>query len=433
MAPRATRIAAVVALACCAAALLLALTGGSGHTLYAGFDNVSQIAEGQEVHIAGRPAGQVAAIELVDGQATATLEVDDDVWPLPKGTTARPRWGSTTSYLSRYIELYPGKADAGNLSDGAILSRNRSAVELDEAFRIFRGKTDEHTRALVDELGDTLHGQGDDLKRGVAAAPRGLDATGDLLRELSADEERLRTLAVSGDRATTALASRADDLRALVSSAAGTVEELAEHTRAQQESLDRAPRTFDASTLTLARLDTSLSHLDALVADVRPGAPALRSLAETTRGTLSELRRVAPLAASTLDRGTAAAPRLVRLFDTATPFFPDAKAALETFNPMLACLRPYGPEIAGFLETWTGQIKNYDAEGHYARSFPLTVIPALLPGTMNSPTQALALAPGLTYAMPRPPGLNAGKPWLQPQCGAGDAALDPSKDPEAAR
>jgi hypothetical protein len=58
---------------------------------------------------------------------------------------------------------------------------------------------------------------------------------------------------------------------------------------------------------------------------------------------------------------------------------------------------------------------------------------ALAPGTTLS-SQAITSASGgrLTYAMPRPPGLNAGKPWFQPQCDAGPASLDPSKDPEGA-
>ena len=428
------RVVPIAALAAVAVVVLvLVLTGGSSHTLYAGFDNINQVAEGQEVHVAGRKVGQVDGMELVDGQARVKLKLKDEVWPMPKGTTARVRWGSTTSYLSRYIELYPGKDGAGELEDGAFLSRNKSSVELDEAFRIFRGNTADETRAVVDDLGEALDGQGDDLKRGVAAAPSGLDAVGDLVRELAADEERLRTLAVAGDQTTSALAAKADDLRELVTSAAGTMEELAEHTTAQQRSLERAPRTFTTSTVTLARLDGSLDKLDALVTDIRPGAPALRRMSRTARDTLATLRAVAPLATATLDRGTAASPLLKRLFDVATPFFPQARAAFATFNPMLACLRPYGPEIAGFLETWSGQIKNYDAEGHYARSFPLTVMPALLPGTQNKPAAALRLQPGLTYAMPRPPGLNAGKPWFQPQCGAGQDSLDPNKDPEVTR
>ena len=411
------------------------LAGGTTHRLRAGFDNVIQLTPGQQVRVAGRQVGELGEIDLVDGQATAEILItDDEVWPLPKGTTARPRWGSTTAYLTRYVELYPGPAGAPDLEDGAILTRTQTAEELDEAYRIFRGETDERLSSALGSLGEGLGGQGKDIRRGLAAAPTGLDGVGGLVRELAADEERLRTLAVAGDRTTTALARQSGELGDLVSNAAGTVEELAQRARAQQRALDRAPQTLDVTTSTLARLDTSLAKLDGLVDDIRPGAPALRSMARPARAALSELRTVAPLLRTTLDRGTRAAPRLRRLFDTASPFFPRAAAALETFNPMLGCLRPYAPEIAGFLSTWTGQLKNYDAEGHYARSFPLTAIPALLPGTSNTSAEALEQQPGtLTYAMPRPPGLNAGKPWFQPQCGAGPESLDASKDPEAGR
>jgi ABC-type transporter Mla subunit MlaD len=418
-----------------AAAIILGLilfTGGTTHTLRAGFDNVIQLTPGQQVRIAGRPVGELGKIKLVQGQAVVEIKItDDDAWPLPKGTTARSRWGSTTAYLTRYVELYPGPKDAGNLEDGAILT-SRTAFELDESYRIFKQDTDRQTSRLLSSLGDGLEDEGDDLNRGLAAAPRGLDAVGDLARELAADEERLRTLAVAGDETTSALAAQSEDLKALITNAAGTVQEFAAHTQAQQQALDRAPKTFDQTTGTLSRLDTSLDKLDALVSDIRPGAPALRDLATTARGTLSELRTVSPLVSSTLDKGTVAAPRLTRLFNTAAPFFPNARRALTTFNPMFDCLRPYGPEIAGFLETWTGQLKNYDAFGHYARSFPLTVIPALPPGTGNTSEAALNLQQGtLTYAMPRAPGLNAGKPWLRPQCGTGPDSLNANKDPEA--
>ena len=37
---------------------------------------------------------------------------------------------------------------------------------------------------------------------------------------------------------------------------------------------------------------------------------------------------------------------------------------------------------------------------------------------------------GQGYALVRPPGYNAGKPWYLPQCGAGRDGVDPNKDPE---
>ena len=52
---------------------------------------------------------------------------------------------------------------------------------------------------------------------------------------------------------------------------------------------------------------------------------------------------------------------------------------------MLACLRPVRARDRRLPGDLGGLNKNYDAAGHYARTFPLQAQPALLPGTpMNS-------------------------------------------------
>jgi hypothetical protein len=99
---------------------------------------------------------------------------------------------------------------------------------------------------------------------------------------------------------------------------------------------------------------------------------------------------------------------------------------------MVSCLRPYAPDLAGFLTTWPGFTSHYDAGGHYGRAFELTVIPALYPGTLFNSKQAIAASPGLTYAFPRPPGMNDGHPYFMPECGITSAALNPADDPEGA-
>jgi len=40
---------------------------------------------------------------------------------------------------------------------------------------------------------------------------------------------------------------------------------------------------------------------------------------------------------------------------------------------------------------------------------------------------------GQKYALVRPPGYNAGQPWMLPDCGAGADGLDATKDPEAGK
>lgn len=418
-----------------AALIISSMSGGTSHRLRLQFASADQLAPGLEVRIAGRKVGDISAIRLVGRSPVVTIEITEgDVWPLPAGTTAEIRWGSTTSLEYRYIELHPGPRSAAPLPAGALLpeSHNSTPVELDQFYRIFRGQATADLRSLVGELGDTLAPNGPALRSGLAAAPGGLDQTSAVLAELGADRGALAQLVRQGNDVTTALASRQADLGPLADNAAATFDTLARHTQAEQAALQQAPAALSQGVATLSRLDASLGGLQRLVSNVAPGAVALRSLAPTALGALRELFAVAPLATSALTRGTRAAGPLTSLLTTATPFLPRAGSALSRLAPMVGCVLPYGPEIAGTLSTWSGFNENYDSGGHYARTFPLTFNPLIVAGTPMSSSQIVgASGGGLSYAMPRPPGLNAGHPFFQPQCGAGPASLDASADPEA--
>jgi virulence factor Mce-like protein len=409
--------------------------GGSDRIIRARFASVEQLTPGLEVRIAGRKVGKISSIALVDGSPVVSMRIlESDVWPLPSGTTAEIRWGSTTSLAYRYLELHPGPPSGAPLPNDALLAESHTStpVELDQYYRIFRGHTQTDVRQLLNGLAQTLNGEGSTLRQGLAAAPGGVNQTSAVLAEMGANEHALDTLITQGERVTGALANRQNDLGGLVDHLAGTFDEFAQHTQAEQASLDRAPQALDTAAATLRRLDTSLSGLQGLVNDIAPGATRLQTLAPSLRGALVELYQVAPLAASTLQRGTRAASPLTRMLTTGTTFLPRAGDTFAQLAPMFACLRPYTPELAGNMGTWTGYNDNYDKDGHYARTFPLQLNPALAPGTLATAAQAVAaFNGGLHYAMPRPPGLNAGNPWFQPQCGAGPNSLDPAKDPEA--
>ncbi|MGI8864900.1 MAG: MlaD family protein [Solirubrobacteraceae bacterium] len=315
--------------------IALSSRGGGNHTLHASFENAIQMTPGQQVRIAGRPVGEISSIKESDGQAVVDLKITDgSVWPLAKGTYAVARWGSTTAYLGRYTELIPAPAGNPPLPDGGILTsrQDSTAFELDQAYNIFRGRTANDASTLLNRLGNTLQHQGRPLQQGLAAAPGGLNQTADLLQQLSANDYDLRALAQAGDQTLGALAARSGELSSLVTNAAGTFTTFAQHTSAEQQALDRAPRAFDTARSTFARLDSSLDGLNRLVNDLRPGAPALARLAGTTASALITLRSVAPQATATLRDGITAAPALRRLFTTGTSFMPPAGQALKTFS-----------------------------------------------------------------------------------------------------
>ena len=112
---------------------------------------------------------------------------------------------------------------------------------------------------------------------------------------------------------------------------------------------------------------------------------------------------------------------------------PHLGSVLGQLAPMVACVRPYAPEIAGQMTDWTGFNGSYDDRAHYSRTAQQK--PPFAPGTSMTSEQIVndTFRNKIFYAMPRPPGLGAGQPWLIPECGAGRDALDPSKDPELRR
>lgn len=427
-------LAAAIALVAAVVLLVVLRSGSDGGTVRAAFGSATNLFGGLEVRVAGRKVGEIASTERVDGQAVVRLRIDDGrVWPLRRGTTARIRFGTTVAAATRYVELAPGPRSAPAIPDGGLLTRSDTVtpVEFDELFNVLDRDAQGDLRHLLDTSASTFGPRGRPLARGISGTAAGFDALGSLTRALGSDPRALSTLVGAGERTARALASRDPALRALLTDAAGTFDELAAHDDGIRASLARLPRTLAAGRGTLARTDRSLVGLDALVADVAPGARRLRAVAPSARRAVAGLTRVAPQASATLLRATRAAPPLRGLLRDGAPFAERLERVLDESVPVLECVRPYGPELVGFLGTWAGFAKNHDSRNHYART--LIQVPPLVNGTPLSSDKVVGTIPGLTYAFPRPPGLNAGKPWFQPRCGAGPESLDPRKDPEAVR
>lgn len=431
---RGTRIAAVASLTAAAAVLVLLLTRGLSdqHTLRAAFSSASQVVAGQDVRLAGREVGEVESVDLVDGQAVLELRIEDRAWPLHRGTTARLRHGTTTGYVARYVEFEPGPPSAPPLKDGGVLGAGQTVtpVEFDEMYRILDAEARRDLKGLLSNFADTLEGREQELGTGISAAARGLDETASFMRELGADPAALRTLVDSGARASAAIASREHELRDLVTNAAATFDEFAQHTEATRASFERFPRTLRVTRTSLGRLDQSLAGLTALVGDVRPGAGRLRELAPVVRRATSTLLDVAPLATSALRRGRLASPPIRALLREGTPFIREFGRVLREFAPQMKCLRPQAPEIISFFSTWAAFSKNYDAVEHYNRGL-VTVIPMGADETRTSAEVVSQSGGAVRYGFPTPPGTNVDQPWFIPECGYGPEGLDPTRDPES--
>jgi len=403
------------------------------HTVRAAFSSAVSVVPGLDVQIDGVDVGKVQKVQYEDGQALVDLGISDpDAWPLRRGTKAEIRFGTTIGNGTRNVALEPGPESAPPIPEDGIITRadTTTPVEFDDVFDTLNAKTRRRLRAAMQGTEQSTKDREDEIKEALRHAPAALDATNDVLADLLADGTALKALVRNGDRVTETLGQRQEIVSNLVTAASGTFDAFGRRTARITQSLDRfAPMLKDVDG-TLARADGSLDKVDTLMQTIRPGAQELPSLAKTAGPALVRLQDVAPVAVSTLKTVRTVSPRVSTLLDTATPFMAPASKALNGLAPVVRCIRNYVPEIAGWTQTWGGWSKNYDNTSHYARiklKEGITSANGLVPSA-----EFLKNIPGTDnrYAMPRPPGLNAGKPWFDPECGVTKDALDPTKDPE---
>jgi phospholipid/cholesterol/gamma-HCH transport system substrate-binding protein len=420
-----------------AAAVLVALvivlsSGGSGHQLRAVFAAAIQVRPGQDVRVAGRNVGTVSSVQLLDGTAVVGMSIDDAGWPVHVGTAASLRFGAAAAYASRYVELRPGPVGAPTLPNDGLLSEadTTTPVEFDQIYSTFDAATRGHLAGTISGAAQTLSHHGTDLARDLELGGPGIQNTADMLGDLGIDPAALRTLVAAGASTFAALRSHDAQLEGVVSNAAQTFSVFADNASAMQASIERFPTTMTASQHSLAHLDHSLVGLNELIGDLAPGAAGLLHVAPQLTRTLLTIQRVGPLARTTLGIGAQQFPTIAQFLAASTPLLPHLSKTFSQLTPMVACVRPYAPEIGGYLGTWQGGA--VDAAGHFGR---IDIIQTpVAPGTSLTSAQAVAQSHGaLQYAFPRPPGLNAGKPWFQSQCGAGANALNPADDPEAGK
>jgi virulence factor Mce-like protein len=427
------RLAALAALGIALVAVGLVFKGSGSHTVRAAFQSAIQVVPGQEVRVAGRKVGAVESIKEEDGEAVVGMKIGDDAWPLHRGTTARLRFGSVGGYAARFVELEPGPDSAPALPDGGALTSadTITPVEYDQIFNTFDKPTRRNLQGMLGNAAATLGDRGGDLARGLHEGAPALDRISNTMGDLGADPHALDKLVRAGARTSAALRSRDPQLRALLDQAASTFDELAGQARAQQVTLERFPAALTSGRATLRRLDSSLDGLDGLVADLGPGARGLREMAPTAYRSTATLHELAPLVTRTLTDGAQSVPDIDRLVRAGTTFMPKTGRVLHELSPMLHCIRPYTPELAGMWSTWLSFSGWSDDKAGYSRALLTVALPGMTPGsTMNSKQVVETYKGRIFYAMPRPPGLNAGKPWFLPECGAGPDALDASKDPE---
>jgi phospholipid/cholesterol/gamma-HCH transport system substrate-binding protein len=375
-----TRGLAIGALAVAVAVAILLLTGSSKHEYTLVFQSAGQLVTDNDVQVGGRRIGRVADIKLSDKNlAEVRVQVDEPYAPLHLGTTATIRSGSLSGVANRYIALSPGPNSAPKLDDGATLGLDRTttSVDLDQLFNTLDPEARKSLQQVIKGSSEQYDGKGAEANEALKYFNPALSTTSRLVNELDRDQQSLQDFIISTARATTALASRRDDLSSLVGNANTASAAIASQSASLDQALTALPRTLRQANTTFVNLRSTLDDLDELVDASKPVAPRLapffaqlRPLLRDAQPTIKDLRTLIsrPGAGNDLIDLLRKQPQLTKV---ATPTFQHTVKGLQQSTPVLQFIRPYAPDLIGWFRDFGQSTANYDANGHFARISPI--------------------------------------------------------------
>ena len=411
---RVAAIAAVVAAAVLAGFIIFG--GGGGYTVKAYFENANQLVKGNQVELDGTPVGSVKKLAITpNGQAVITLGIDGRYAPLPAGVHATIRQASQSGIANRYVDLQMPATTPNeqHIPDGGQISADdtTTSVDLDQLFNTLDPPT---RRALQDFLkgqAKALDGKAQLQNIAFHYLNPALSTSRRLFNELNRDTPTLEHFVTDSSHLVTTLASRRDDLSALIQNLEQTTGAIGSQRTALASALQGLPDFMRRSNTTFVNLRAALDDLTPLVNATKPVAKKLnpfldqlRPLLHDLRPTVADLRTIVkrPGSANDLTELTQSfGPLASEALDTkdrkidfgggsqdvgSTPgAFPTTIQAFKDSTPQIAFGRPYTPDLLGWFDDFS-TTGSYDALGGISRtqvvfnvSTPENGVPAIVP------------------------------------------------------
>jgi phospholipid/cholesterol/gamma-HCH transport system substrate-binding protein len=396
------RTAAVV-IALAVGGLLTTGASGGDYEVSVVLDNASNLVKGGPVLVNGFEAGHVRSVKVQDGKALVDLALDKDFAPLHDGARIVTSWKATLS--ERRLDITDGPASNAAVPDnGMVPGEQPAAMELDDVLAALDGPTRAHLASSVQRLRRTVSGQEKDTAETLAAAGPALEALGKVTQAVGADEPAINDLVVRVNAMMEVLARRDGQIRDTVDSLGAVTDEVAARRKKLRGALRELPPTLGALRGTMQGISDAADDAVPLLKELAPATAKLGPLAHDLKPVMQDLR---PLAAD-LRPALASANELLQytpgLLDGAHALLPEGETALDRSAAAVAYMRPYTPEITGYLSTWASSFANYDANGNFARFV------ALASGTSLNANPGI-VPPGLTDDPYPVPGAVVKQPW----------------------
>jgi phospholipid/cholesterol/gamma-HCH transport system substrate-binding protein len=404
---RSTRLLTVAGLATATAGLVAAgvlLAGAGDQHLTVVLPAATNLVEGTPIRIHGFPAGEVESVAAVGNQAQVRFSVDADHAPLHDGATVRIGWKSLLG--ERIFEVTDGLPGSPALPDGATVpGRMPAPVEIDDVLSMLDPPTRQRLVSVVGTLDKRIGGSTRDVNATLKASGPALDALGNVLRGVGSDGAAVRSIVTKLDGLVGILDDRDAQVRGTVADLSGAATAVAGQRERIGQVLAKTPGVLDKATAVLGDVPATVDAASPLLRDLRPAAARLRPVAANLNPLLDDLRPAVDDLRPTLDSASRLLDRTPDLLDDLHDRLPEATGTLKHYAPALEFLRPYTPELAGWMSNWASSMANYDGGGHYARG----MVQFGAEAWNANPTGFTA--PGVAKDLTPVPGAASGEPW----------------------
>ena len=282
--------------------------------------------QGQTVRVSGVRIGDISKVDLSEGRAIVTMDVDPQYKDLVH-TDATALLRPKTGLKDMFIELNPGTKSAPVAKAGYTIPVKNTLPDInpDEVYSALDGDTRDYLRLLIGGAGQGLNGRGNDLREVFRRfEPTHKDLA--LVNKYVALRHRnLRRLIHQLNVLNGALAQKGDDLAELVSTSSTVFRALASQDQNITRAVGDLPGTLQQTTQTFGKVKT--------LADVL--GPAVTKLRPTVRALDSANKAVTPFAKE-------AAPILRTQI---RPFIRDARPVVRDLKPASKNLKTATPDL----------------------------------------------------------------------------------------
>ncbi|WP_406691932.1 MlaD family protein [Saccharopolyspora sp. ID03-671] len=393
------------------AAVVTAVVGGTAwavendeYELQLVMPNAANVLEGSRVEVDGTSVGSVTGLEARDNQALVTVSVDGDHAPLHSGSKAQVEWRGLLG--ERVVRLIPGPEGNPEIPSGSLMKAGSEQVELDQVLAALDEPTRQHLNSTLQQLDQQLKAHPQDLRGTLDSAGPAVQELGEILKAVGQDGPAIQSLIRNLKTMMEPVAARRTELEKIVrdlNSATGAMS-------SEQEQLKRAlselPSTLDSAKRTMDGVPAAVDEAAPLLRDLRPATQQLTSVSQNLSPLLTDLRPAIKDLRPTLNAADDLLQHTPALLDSAHTTVPGVDNALTQLNPAVQFLRPYTPDLMGWLSNWSAAFANYDSQGHYFH------------GLVQVGTNVLDDNPGAAVGLKggpnsRPaPGMASGQAWV---------------------